>query len=173
MSAPSAGENFFELFGLERDFNLDADDLSRRYRKLQAAAHPDKFAGESEAEKQAALAAASRINEGYRALKDPLSRAAYMLSLAGADAFAESGAQMSPQFLAQQMEWRETLEELQANGGDGEALRAEALQAEQEAMTEAQTLLAAELDDNAKEKLADAVRRWHYIRKLLAEIPAA
>lgn len=67
MSAPSAGENFFELFGLERDFNLDADDLSRRYRKLQAAAHPDKFAGESEAEKQAALAAASRINEGYRA----------------------------------------------------------------------------------------------------------
>ena len=170
MTAPSSGGDFFALFGLPKTFDLDGEDLSRRYRALQAAAHPDRFAGKSTAEKQAALTAASRINDAYRALKDPLSRAAYMLSLSGVEVFAETGAPMSADFLAQQMEWREKLEELQANGGDSNSLRAEVMEAKQSAAADAADLLSAALSADGKQQLADTIRRWHYLQKLLAQI---
>ncbi len=174
-SAPpdaDADGDFFALFALPRSFELDDGELSRRYRALQAAAHPDRFAGKSEPEKQAALAAAGRINEGYRTLKDPLARAAYMLSLAGINALAESGAQMSPAFLTQQMEWRETLE---ANGNDNDndskKLTREVREAEAATAAEAAALLPAEgRGESEKQKLADTLRRWQYIRKMLAAI---
>lgn len=168
----TAGGDFFALFGLERSFRLNDDDLSRRYRALQTAAHPDRFAGKGDAEVQAAQSAASRINDAYRTLKDPLLRAAYILSLQGVDALAEGGAQMSPQFLMQQMEWRDSLEEIKASDGDSNALRAEVADAERAVMTQAADLLTdgAALPDEQKQQLADVIRRWHYIRKMIAQL---
>ncbi|MGI9336987.1 MAG: Fe-S protein assembly co-chaperone HscB [Gammaproteobacteria bacterium] len=166
----TSGGDFFALFGLERSFDLDGEALSRRYRALQAAAHPDRFAGCGNAEMQAAQTAASRINDGYRTLKSPLLRAAYMLSLEGVDALAETGAQMSADFLMQQMEWRDALEELK--GGDSSTLRAEVADAEKEVAAQAAKLLTdgAKLADEQKQQLADVIRRWRYIGKMLAEL---
>ncbi|MCK7494173.1 MAG: hypothetical protein MZW92_25345 [Comamonadaceae bacterium] len=37
-------QNFFELFGLDPFFGLDAARLDRAYHELQAKVHPDRFA---------------------------------------------------------------------------------------------------------------------------------
>jgi molecular chaperone HscB len=52
-----------------------------------------------------------RINEAYQRLKDPLKRAAYLCELNGAPIEAENNTAMPTEFLMQQMQWREDLEE--------------------------------------------------------------
>ena len=55
-----------------------------------------------------------RINEAYRRLRDPLTRAAYLCELRGAPIQANSNTAMPADFLNQQMEWRENLEDAEA-----------------------------------------------------------
>jgi molecular chaperone HscB len=52
---------------------------------------------------------AARANEAYRTLKDPVDRARYLLGLKGFDTGEESNTAMPPDFLMQQMEWREAV----------------------------------------------------------------
>ncbi|MGC7990846.1 Fe-S protein assembly co-chaperone HscB, partial [Salmonella enterica] len=84
-------------------------------------AHPDKFAHASDAEKRVAMQWATRANEAYQTLKNPLKRARYLCELHGVDLQTESNTAMAPAFLMQQMEWRETLDDAKA-GKDIDAL---------------------------------------------------
>jgi molecular chaperone HscB len=99
----------FALFGLPERFALDLPQLDAKWKALQGAAHPDRFATETAAAQRVAMQWAIRINEAYRRLKDPLARAAYLCALHGADVEAESNTAMPAAFLMQQMEWREAL----------------------------------------------------------------
>ena len=54
---------------------------------------------------------AVRVNEAYQRLKDPLKRAAYLCELDGAPIDAENNTAMPADFLMQQMEWREALDD--------------------------------------------------------------
>ncbi|HUP07738.1 MAG TPA: Fe-S protein assembly co-chaperone HscB [Caldimonas sp.] len=101
----------FELFGLERRQAQSRESLDARWRALQAQVHPDKFASEGSAAQRLAVQWAVRVNEAYQRLKDPLRRAAYLCELQGAPIGAEDNTAMPPGFLAQQLEWREALEE--------------------------------------------------------------
>ncbi|OGA72182.1 MAG: Fe-S protein assembly co-chaperone HscB [Betaproteobacteria bacterium RIFCSPLOWO2_12_FULL_65_14] len=101
----------FELFGLEPAFALDAEALERSYREIQARVHPDRFARAGDAERRASLQWTTRVNEAYRALRDPLRRASHLLELHGVDVAFETNTAMPPEFLMQQMELRESLEE--------------------------------------------------------------
>jgi molecular chaperone HscB len=101
----------FALFGLPERFALDAVALDAKWKQLQGAAHPDRFATETAAAQRVAMQWAIRINEAYRRLKDPLARAAYLCSLHGADVGAESNTAMPAAFLMQQMAWRDALSE--------------------------------------------------------------
>jgi molecular chaperone HscB len=101
----------FALFGLPERFALDAAQLDAKWKALQGAAHPDRFATETAAAQRVAMQWAIRINEAYRRLKDPLARAAYLCTLHGADVEAESNTAMPAAFLMQQMEWRDALSE--------------------------------------------------------------
>ena len=104
-------DNDFVLFGLPERFALDRADLDARWRKLQASAHPDRFSAEGAAAKRAAMQWSVRINEAYRRLREPLTRAAYLCELRGAPIAAESNTAMPADFLMQQMAWREALDE--------------------------------------------------------------
>jgi molecular chaperone HscB len=97
----------FALFDLPRRFALDADDLAARRRVLQAEVHPDRFAAGGAAAQRAAMQWAVRVNEAYERLKDPLKRAAFLCELAGVPIRAEDNTAMPPEFLMQQMAWRE------------------------------------------------------------------
>jgi molecular chaperone HscB len=123
------GDNDFVLFGLPERFALDRTDLDARWRKLQASAHPDKFASDGAAAQRVAMQWSVRINEAYRRLRAPLTRAAYLCELRGAPIAAESNTAMPADFLTQQMAWREALDEADTTGAlgalDGEVRRME------------------------------------------------
>jgi molecular chaperone HscB len=101
----------FELFGLPERFEQDRAAIDARWKDLQREAHPDKFAAHGAAAQRVAMQWSVRINEAYRRLKDPLSRAAYLCELRGAPIQAESNTQMPAVFLVEQLQWREALEE--------------------------------------------------------------
>jgi len=115
--------NHFELFGLPATFRVDAAALDRAYRALQAEVHPDRFADAGDAERRLAMQRSSRVNEAYRALKDPVERARYLLSLRGIDAFDERDTQLALPFLEAQLERRERAADA-AGRGDVAALDA-------------------------------------------------
>jgi len=99
--------NHFELFGLPARFRIDADALETAYRALQSDVHPDRYASGSEAERRLALQSSARVNEAYAALKDPVERARYLLTLSGVDALDETDTQLPMEFLERQLERRE------------------------------------------------------------------
>ena len=101
----------FTLFGLAPRQALDRADLDARRRDLQARVHPDRFAAQGEAAQRLAMQWAIRVNQAYQRLKDPLRRAAYLCELRGVPVQAESNTAMPREFLMQQMQWREALEE--------------------------------------------------------------
>src|SRR3954470_19436836 len=109
--SPDFQRNHFELLGLPVAYTVDSTRLERCYRDLQTRVHPDKFAAATEAERRVAMQWATRANEAYRTLRDPLHRARYLLHLKGFDTGEESNTSMPPDFLMQQMEWREAAAE--------------------------------------------------------------
>ncbi len=105
--------NDFELFGLPQRFGQDRAAIDARWKELQREAHPDRFAAQGAAAQRVAMQWSVRINEAYQRLKDPLKRAAYLCELGGAPINAENNTAMPAQFLIEQMEWREALDEAQ------------------------------------------------------------
>src|SRR5206468_6767320 len=93
---------------------LDRSALDVRWRALQAEVHPDRFASEGAAAQRVAMQWAVRVNEAYRRLQDPLKRAAYLCELNGATIGAENNTAMPADFLMQQLEWREALDDAHA-----------------------------------------------------------
>lgn len=105
-------QTHFELFELPASFELDLEDLSQRYRELQRAVHPDKFANASDYERRLSVEKAAAINEAYQTLKSPQQRARYMLELQLVSFDDEKDMALDPAFLMEQIELRESLAEL-------------------------------------------------------------
>jgi len=101
----------FELFGVPRRFAQERSALDARWKELQREAHPDRHAASGGAAQRQAMQWSVRINEAYQRIKDPMRRAAYLCELHGAPIRAEDNTAMPGDFLMQQMEWREALEE--------------------------------------------------------------
>ncbi|MES2633834.1 MAG: Fe-S protein assembly co-chaperone HscB [Pseudomonadota bacterium] len=110
--------NDFELFGVPEQFEQDRTAIDARWKELQREAHPDRFAAQGPAAQRVAMQWSVRINEAYQRLKDPLKRAAYLCELRGAPIEAEINTAMPAEFLMEQMELRESLDE----AGDEAAL---------------------------------------------------
>ena len=167
----TARQDYFSLFGLPRRQGIDANQLEILYRDLQARVHPDKHAHLSEAEQRVAMQWATRVNEAYLTLKDPLQRARYLLELAGHDVGLESNTAMPATFLMAQMELREAVVEAKA-GGDVDLLDGLHRRLRKEMRDEYETLRAT-LDDGALASAGELVRQLMFQEKLLQEIDAA
>ena len=161
--------NHFELFGLPERFRFDAAVLDRAYHALQGEVHPDRYAAAGETEQRLALQSSARVNEAYRALKDPVARAQYLLSLHGVDAFDETDTSLPLDFLERQLERREIAETAMADG-DARALetllhevRAEARELEQRVSS----LLDVE---EAWDAARVTVRELRFLAKLAADV---
>ena len=107
--------NFFDLFGIGRSYSLNRHLLRDRFRELQKKFHPDNFASASEHERRLSAQYAALINEAYTTLSDPMQRGKYMLSLHGINIDEEHDTRMDPQFLMQQIELREELDDAQSS----------------------------------------------------------
>jgi len=123
----------FELFDVPPTFAQDRAVLDARWKELQREAHPDRFAAQGHAAQRVAMQWSVRINEAYQRLKDPVRRATYICTLNGAPIDAEHNTSMPADFLMQQMEWRESLDDasgaaaLEALHDEVEAARRRAL----------------------------------------------
>jgi len=123
MQAADLSTTYFELFGLPASYAVDGEVLAQRYRELQRAVHPDRFANAQDAERRLSVQLASRINEGFRTLKDPLARARYLLEIAGVE-MNDRDTQLDGAFLMDQMELRERLDDAKAAKDSGQRLSA-------------------------------------------------
>src|SRR5215472_17061972 len=83
---------YFEVFSLPPKLNVDTAALEKQFYNLSRKLHPDRFAGKPVAEQEAALAQSSRLNDAYRALKDPILRTQYLLKLEGVELEEQSKA---------------------------------------------------------------------------------
>ena len=130
----------FELFGVPRRFTQERSALDARWKELQREAHPDRFAAQGEAAQRVAMQWSVRINEAYQRLKDPQRRAAYLCELHGAPIRAEDNTAMPAEFLMQQMQWREDLEDA-SSAAAVDALDTEVQQARRAALERCATLI--------------------------------
>ena len=161
-------QNYFELFDLPISFTVDIDTLASRYRKLQQSVHPDKYVNASEQERRLSIQHAARINDAYHALKDPLKRAQYLLELNGVQ---EGDAAMDNAFLMQQMELRESLEDVRSQADPllaiGQILDevADLIRQNSQLLND---LLVSE-DQEGLEKAKNQVRKMQFLSKMAAE----
>jgi molecular chaperone HscB len=163
--------NYFDLFGLPPAFRVDAEALDRAYRQLQSDVHPDRFAGASDAHKRKALQSSARVNEAYRALKDPVQRAQYLLRLHDVDAVSETDTALPLPFLERQLERREQAADAQA-AGDERTLSALLTDARAESR-ELESVVARRLDDeHAYAASRMQVRELTFLAKLADDIDA-
>jgi molecular chaperone HscB len=103
--------SYFELFGLSPAFNIDLAKLEINYRKIQSESHPDRFVTGTATEKLQSMQTSTLANAAYQVLKNPADRAKYLLELQGINATAESNTAMPDDFLIQQIEWREAIDD--------------------------------------------------------------
>lgn len=165
-------QNHFDLFGLQPAFAVDEVRLERAYREIQSRVHPDRYAHAGDAERRASLQWTTRVNEAYRALKDPVQRASHILELQGVDVAFETNTAMPPDFLMEQLELREALEHATETKDLG------ALEVLQKRIDADKRTLEQQLGERIDRQrdyagAADLVRELKFLEKLEVEIDAA
>jgi Fe-S protein assembly co-chaperone HscB len=105
--------DYFTLFGLPAGYEIDTQALAARFQDLQRQYHPDKFASGTQAEQLAAVQHSATINQAWQTLRNPLSRAEYLLSRHGFDLSSEQHTVRDTAFLMEQLELREELDEIE------------------------------------------------------------
>jgi len=107
----AAGSDYFSFFGLPRKLRLDESALESRFYALSRQLHPDYFMQATEAERQASVERATRLNDAYRTLRDRTARVQYLLQLAG---YKEAEKKAPPDLLEEVFELNMQIEELKA-----------------------------------------------------------
>ena len=79
----SSVTDYFTLLGLERKFDLSEEELQRKFISVSRYVHPDFHGAAPDEAQELALRLSAAVNDAYRTLKDPASRAAYLLELMG------------------------------------------------------------------------------------------
>ncbi len=110
MQALDFNKNYFELFGIEADFNVDKSALHSQQHQLQAMFHPDRFVTASEQDRRLSVQQASLVNEAYQTLINPVKRARYMLKVSGLELNDENETTSDIDFLMEQITLMEQLE---------------------------------------------------------------
>lgn len=93
----------FSLLGLEKTYFLEARDLEKAYFEAQKKTHPDQFAQASLEIRQKASRQSTAVNQAYLSLKNPLTRAEYLVG-------GEQEDLPDPDFLEKIMVWKEKKE---------------------------------------------------------------
>jgi molecular chaperone HscB len=161
---PDGRQDYFSVFGVERRYDVDVAALEGRYRELSRQLHPDRFAKADPRARRASLQRSVQLNEAWRALKDPVQRAEYLLSLSG----ISLGKEVPPALLMETLELREELGEARAAGDDRKVQEmAHAMRGRVHAALQAVTdgLAAGQLEVVAKQLVA-----LRYYRRFMDEV---
>ncbi|KAL8132149.1 hypothetical protein AgCh_007877 [Apium graveolens] len=102
--------DYFHIFSLEKKFDVDDENLERKYKDWQKKLHPDLVHSKSKEEREYAAEQSARVIDAYRTLTDALARAMYIMRLAGVEVDEEQTVSES-ELLSEIMEIREAVEE--------------------------------------------------------------
>ena len=161
--------NFFELFEIPVSYDVDLNQLRLRYRDLQKAVHPDKYASASSQERRISMQQTSLINQALHTLKHPVERAIYLLQLRGLDFGAGNENTMDAAFLMEQMEMREKMESIRRHDdplAELDAMSADIKSGMKALADEFKRAYADGQLDNARE----AVRKMQFLYKASQEV---
>jgi molecular chaperone HscB len=180
VSTHGAQADHFAVLGVARRYDGDLVAMEAAYKELSRKLHPDRFARADPRARRASLQRTVQLNEAWRALKDPMKRAEYLLALGGVkiatdDGGARSGGvAASPALLMEMLELREELGDARATNDDakvramGEAMHARVARAE--------AAVAAGLAGTPAAESLEAVGRelvaLRYYRRFLDEVAA-
>ncbi|KAJ0266266.1 Iron-sulfur cluster co-chaperone protein HscB [Hirschfeldia incana] len=102
--------DYFQIFGLEKKYELDAGSLEGIYKDWQKKLHPDLVHNKSQKERDYAADQSAKVTEAYRTLTKRLSRAMYIMKLNGKNVNEEDTI-TDPTLLMEIMELREAIAE--------------------------------------------------------------
>ena len=115
----------FARLGLPAALDLEPASLDKAYFTLQRQWHPDRFVAKPAEERARASREAASLNDAYRTLKNPLSRAIYLASLKGVEMPGDGKTIDDPELLMEAMEAREALHDAEtAQAVEGLAAKA-------------------------------------------------
>lgn len=163
---------YYEALGLEPKLVLDVDDLRQRFYQRSRESHPD-LAGSNAAASSKAEDRMALLNDAFRTLRNPVSRAEYFLSQRG----IELSKEVPPELLEEVFELNMALEEIR--GGDESALPQ--LESARKRFAAMQEEIDAELvaiggrfdatqDGAALDEVRSALNRRKYISNLLRDV---
>lgn len=157
---------YYDALGLEPVLSLDPDDLKKRFYERSRQWHPDRFSRAPIAEQEKALEMTAVLNDAFRTLKDPVSRAEYFLKEKGIELSKEA----PPELLEEVFELNMALEELK--DGD-ESARPQLIEAHQKFVAMRDAIDRALNDAGSQQNLEEIralLNRRRYIRNLIREV---
>jgi molecular chaperone HscB len=165
--------DFYEALGLDPKLSLDPDDLKKRFYERSRQWHPDRFSRASQQDQQYALDMTALLNDAFRTLRNPITRAEYFLKERGIELSKDA----PPELLEEVFELNMALEELR--GGDdsarsqlGEAQSRFAAMREEidHALDRSFTKHDAAPSDAELDEIRSALNRRRYISNLVKEV---
>lgn len=162
--------DYFEFLDLPRRLALDTKTLETRFYEMSRQLHPDMHSRKSTAERIKAEDQTALLNNAYRTLRDPISRAEYLLKLEGFDIGEQGTKEVPPELLEEVFELNMAIEEADAPQLESARQRFEGMRLELDA--ELQQAFA-RWDSTANRETLSAVRgllnRRKYITNLIIQ----
>lgn len=164
-SKAQPARDYFELFSLSLQYDIDVVELKNRYRTLQLKFHPDQYSAGASSEKMAAVKMSSLLNDAFEVLSHPVKRAQYILEKSGVD--LQKDRVIDAAILMEQMELREQLETI------SNIVDEDIKQAQLEALHESLTMMLKNCDKQfselARTNLEDS-KVLQYLKQLLSKM---
>ncbi|XP_062216235.1 iron-sulfur cluster co-chaperone protein HscB homolog [Phragmites australis] len=155
--------DYFQIFGLKREYNVKDNNLGGKYKDWQKKLHPDLVHTKSEKERGFAAEQSSLVIGAYRTLSRPLSRALYLLQLGGIHVDEEKTIS-DPELLMEMMEIREAV----SDASDSETL--EKIQSQIKRMLETWSDSFQEAFDKRDfDRAVEATQRIRYYERAMEE----
>ncbi|KAL1331807.1 iron-sulfur cluster co-chaperone protein HscB, mitochondrial [Arachis ipaensis] len=156
--------DYFEIFGLEKKYDIEGVNLEGKYKDWQKKLHPDLVHSKSQKERDFSAEQSARVIDAYRTLSKPLSRAIYMMKLDGLEVDEEQTIS-DPELLAEIMEIREAVEE----ATESESLKKILSRMEENLKSWSNTFATAFQSRNFEEA-KDSIRRMTYYSRVIDEV---
>ncbi len=168
-----ASLDYFELLGLQRQFDISDDKLMAAFRAMARRIHPDRFTGQTEEARTLSTRLSAQLNQAVGVLRDPVTRASYLLDLASGPS-ASDVRSVPPDVLADVMALREELEQAQTAGDQAVLERLRGTATERRAnvigqLSASADRLAAAADDE-KHQFRELINSIKYFDTLLGEL---
>ena len=170
MANLSGFDDYFALFQLKPQFKIDRQALESAYLTVQQKVHPDMHAQASDSDKRVSMQLSALANSAYRTLMNPIQRGLYMCARNGVDPQLETNTAMPAQFLMQQMEWRETLDDVRDQPSELDQLYKEVEQTRANLLKEVELAID---EANDFDLAAKQLRALLFIDKFSAELEDA